>query len=306
MGGSRAPVGEGGAVVKRWGDHAEGPPLRPQAGAGLEPPPVRTPGEPDAEGHDGGDSVPSPRRSSADRGGREGAGRCCDRGGCPLAMGETPKGPPPGRGAGPVGVRASQAPALRASRNVGPGCASTNEDNFMRRPTSPKEATGLVGPIAPSSWASGGRCSGSVTGWAAPLARSPASSPSTSSTSALAIGGPPRITTASPPAWSTRHRGRRAAHLRRGQARPHSAGHGRHTATASPLLGDTSSSGRSATAQGYILQGERLVQVTRDQSPRDQLIEAGQPLTEEEAETFDYGNIILQALGTAGCRPGPA
>ena len=43
---------------------------------------------------------------------------------------------------------------------------------------------------------------------------------------------------------------------------------------------------------------ERLVQVTRDQSLVNQLIEAGQ-LTEEEAETFEHNNIILQALGTA-------
>src|SRR5690606_29100726 len=37
---------------------------------------------------------------------------------------------------------------------------------------------------------------------------------------------------------------------------------------------------------------------TRDQSLVNQLIEAGQ-LTEEEAETFEHNNIILQALGTA-------
>ena len=40
------------------------------------------------------------------------------------------------------------------------------------------------------------------------------------------------------------------------------------------------------------------MQVTRDQSLVNQLIEAGQ-LTEEEAETFEHNNIILQALGTA-------
>jgi hypothetical protein len=41
-----------------------------------------------------------------------------------------------------------------------------------------------------------------------------------------------------------------------------------------------------------------LTQVTRDQSLVNQLIEAGQ-LTEEEAETFEHNNIILQALGTS-------
>jgi protein phosphatase len=40
------------------------------------------------------------------------------------------------------------------------------------------------------------------------------------------------------------------------------------------------------------------VQITRDQSLVNQLIEAGQ-LTEEEAETFEHNNIILQALGTS-------
>jgi protein phosphatase len=47
-----------------------------------------------------------------------------------------------------------------------------------------------------------------------------------------------------------------------------------------------------------VLRGDRLVQVSRDQSLVNQLIEAGQ-LTEEEAETFEHNNIILQALGTA-------
>lgn len=51
-------------------------------------------------------------------------------------------------------------------------------------------------------------------------------------------------------------------------------------------------------SRGYILRGDRLVQVTRDQSLVNQLIEAGQ-LTEEEAENFEHNNIILQALGTA-------
>ncbi|MBN1606103.1 MAG: Stp1/IreP family PP2C-type Ser/Thr phosphatase [Polyangiaceae bacterium] len=48
----------------------------------------------------------------------------------------------------------------------------------------------------------------------------------------------------------------------------------------------------------YVLRRGSLVQITRDQSLVNQLIEAGQ-LTEEEAETFEHNNIILQALGTA-------
>lgn len=48
----------------------------------------------------------------------------------------------------------------------------------------------------------------------------------------------------------------------------------------------------------YVLRDGELTQVSRDQSLVNQLIEAGQ-LTEEEAETFEHNNIILQALGTA-------
>lgn len=51
-------------------------------------------------------------------------------------------------------------------------------------------------------------------------------------------------------------------------------------------------------SRAYLLRGQKLVQVSRDQSLVNQLIEAGQ-LTEEEAETFEHNNIILQALGTA-------
>ena len=51
-------------------------------------------------------------------------------------------------------------------------------------------------------------------------------------------------------------------------------------------------------SRAYVLRHGKLVQVSRDQSLVNQLIEAGQ-LTEEEAETFEHNNIILQALGTA-------
>ena len=51
-------------------------------------------------------------------------------------------------------------------------------------------------------------------------------------------------------------------------------------------------------SRAYILRNGQMMQVTRDQSLVTQLIEAGQ-LTEEEAETFEHNNIILQALGTA-------
>jgi serine/threonine protein phosphatase PrpC len=70
------------------------------------------------------------------------------------------------------------------------------------------------------------------------------------------------------------------------------------TATVAALLDDHLFLGQVGDSRGYLLRGDRLVQVTRDQSLVNQLIEAGQ-LTEEEAETFEHNNIILQALGTA-------
>jgi protein phosphatase len=70
------------------------------------------------------------------------------------------------------------------------------------------------------------------------------------------------------------------------------------TATVAALVDDHLFLGQVGDSRGYVLRGDRLVQVTRDQSLVNQLIEAGQ-LTEEEAETFEHNNIILQALGTA-------
>jgi protein phosphatase len=70
------------------------------------------------------------------------------------------------------------------------------------------------------------------------------------------------------------------------------------TVTAAALVDDILFLAQVGDSRGYILRGETLVQVTRDQSLVNQLIEAGQ-LTEEEAETFEHNNIILQALGTS-------
>ena len=70
------------------------------------------------------------------------------------------------------------------------------------------------------------------------------------------------------------------------------------TVTASALVDDVLFFAQVGDSRGYILRGDTLVQVTRDQSLVNQLIEAGQ-LTEEEAETFEHNNIILQALGTS-------
>ena len=70
------------------------------------------------------------------------------------------------------------------------------------------------------------------------------------------------------------------------------------TVTAAALVDDVLFLAQVGDSRGYILRRGQLVQVTRDQSLVNQLIEAGQ-LTEEEAETFEHNNIILQALGTA-------
>jgi protein phosphatase len=70
------------------------------------------------------------------------------------------------------------------------------------------------------------------------------------------------------------------------------------TATIAALMDSRLFVAQVGDSRAYVLRGDRLVQVSRDQSLVNQLIEAGQ-LTEEEAETFEHNNIILQALGTA-------
>ena len=70
------------------------------------------------------------------------------------------------------------------------------------------------------------------------------------------------------------------------------------TVTGAALVDDHLFLAQVGDSRGYVLRNGQLVQVTRDQSLVNQLIEAGQ-LTEEEAETFEHNNIILQALGTA-------
>src|SRR5882724_5336478 len=70
------------------------------------------------------------------------------------------------------------------------------------------------------------------------------------------------------------------------------------TATIAGLIDDHLFLAQVGDSRGYVLRRDKLVQVTRDQSLVNQLIEAGQ-LTEAEAETFEHNNIILQALGTA-------
>jgi protein phosphatase len=70
------------------------------------------------------------------------------------------------------------------------------------------------------------------------------------------------------------------------------------TATIAALLDNRLFVAQVGDSRAYLLRGDKFVQISRDQSLVNQLIEAGQ-LTEEEAETFEHNNIILQALGTA-------
>jgi serine/threonine protein phosphatase PrpC len=50
-------------------------------------------------------------------------------------------------------------------------------------------------------------------------------------------------------------------------------------------------------SRAYVLRGGRLLQLTRDQSCAQLMLDAG-TLTREQAETFPYKNVISQAMGT--------
>lgn len=70
------------------------------------------------------------------------------------------------------------------------------------------------------------------------------------------------------------------------------------TVTAAALMDERLLVGQVGDSRAYILRGRQFVQITKDQSLVQQLIDAKQ-MTEEEARSFDKNNIILQALGTA-------
>jgi serine/threonine protein phosphatase PrpC len=70
------------------------------------------------------------------------------------------------------------------------------------------------------------------------------------------------------------------------------------TVTAAVMTGPRLIIGQVGDSRAYILRKGKLIQVTKDQSLVQQLIDAKQ-LTEEEAKNFEKSNIILQALGTA-------
>lgn len=69
------------------------------------------------------------------------------------------------------------------------------------------------------------------------------------------------------------------------------------TATVAGLRDRVLFVGQVGDSRAYVFRSGELVQITKDQSLVNQLVEAGQ-LTEEEAEGFEHSNIILQALGT--------
>jgi protein phosphatase len=70
------------------------------------------------------------------------------------------------------------------------------------------------------------------------------------------------------------------------------------TFTALGLFGSTAFLGQVGDSRAYIIRGNQILQVTRDQSLVGQLVQSGH-ITEEEAERHTYKNVILQALGAA-------
>lgn len=70
------------------------------------------------------------------------------------------------------------------------------------------------------------------------------------------------------------------------------------TVTAAVMIGPRIVIGQVGDSRAYVLRDDKLIQVTKDQSLVQQLLDAKQ-LTVEEAKSFDKSNIILQALGTS-------
>jgi PPM family protein phosphatase len=71
------------------------------------------------------------------------------------------------------------------------------------------------------------------------------------------------------------------------------------TFTAVATLGSQVFFGQVGDSRAYLIRGGNIARTTKDQSLVQQLIDAGQ-ITEEEAETHSYRNVILQALGAHG------
>ncbi|HEX7122183.1 MAG TPA: protein phosphatase 2C domain-containing protein, partial [Gemmatimonadaceae bacterium] len=86
-----------------------------------------------------------------------------------------------------------------------------------------------------------------------------------------------------------------SAIFRRASSQPELRGMGT-TATVATLLGDTLYIAQVGDSRAYLVRDGVAIQLTKDQSLMQKLIEAGE-LTEEEAAQSERRNIILQALG---------
>lgn len=68
------------------------------------------------------------------------------------------------------------------------------------------------------------------------------------------------------------------------------------TATVAGVLGGHLYLAQVGDSRAYLLRGDHALQLTRDQSLVQQMVDAG-AMTAEEAERSTHGNVILQALG---------
>ena len=68
------------------------------------------------------------------------------------------------------------------------------------------------------------------------------------------------------------------------------------TLTAAAITSDGVSLVQVGDSRGYVIRGERIKLATKDQSLVQQLVDVGQ-ISEQEAETHMFRNVILQALG---------
>ena len=82
---------------------------------------------------------------------------------------------------------------------------------------------------------------------------------------------------------------------RRSQEDPHCSGMGA-TLTAAAVTQDAVGLLQVGDSRGYIIRGGRIKLATKDQSLVQQLVDVGQ-ISEQEAETHMFRNVILQALG---------
>ena len=82
---------------------------------------------------------------------------------------------------------------------------------------------------------------------------------------------------------------------RRSQEDPHCSGMGA-TLTAAAVTQDGVSLLQVGDSRGYVIRGGHIKLATKDQSLVQQLVDVGQ-ISEQEAETHMFRNVILQALG---------